>query len=246
MPFSWIEGYKGAVVDAGIFNKTRHVGEGAEEPIAALRTQVQQWIRFEKSQYMSSRLRERERKSTIFTVWFSLWDLWYHSSKTRDEASKAINETIDTLFEQLNEVAEHWSGEVKVVMPEAIDPTFLPGWLATKTGPNGSDKTGDDQRNAVRLVEQWNDMLDNHASKWDRGQLYIYNTNEWLIDQVREQQLVVGKTSDHNGLGQASSPWDNVQTGCLGSVRKDNSSSSSPQTTEGLGRCADPNRYLFW
>jgi len=211
-----------------------------------LRTQVQQWIRFEKSQYMSSRIRERERKGTIFTVWFSLWDLWYNSSRTREEASKTIEETVDTLFEQLNKVAKHWSGEVKVVMPEAIDPTFLPGWKATRTGPNGNDKTGDDQRNAVRLVEQWNDMLDKKASKWDRGQLYIYNTNEWLIDQVREQQLVVGKTSDHNGLGGASSPWDNVQAGCLGSVSKDNSSSSSPQTTEGLGRCADPSSFLFW
>lgn len=233
-------------MNSDILNQTWNRGHEAEEPLADLRTQVQQWIRFEKSQYMSSRIRETERKSTIFTVWFSLWDLWYNSSKTPDEASKAIEGTIDTLFEQLNEVAKHWSGVVKVVMPEAIDPTFLPGWMATRTGPNGNDKTGDDQRNAVQLVEQWNEMLDNKASKWDRGQLYIYNTNEWLIDQVREQQLAVGKTSDHNRLGQASSPWDNVQIGCLGSSSKDNHSSSTPQTAEGLGRCSDPSKYLFW
>ena len=195
---------------------------------------------------MSSRIRETERKGTIFTVWFSLWDLWYYSNKTRDEASKAIEETVDTLFEQLNEVAKQWSGEVKVVMPEAIDPTFLPGWTAMRTGPNGNDKTADDQRNAVRLVEQWNAALDDKASRWDRGQLYIYNTNEWLLDQVREQQLVVGDMSDHNGLGRAGSPWDNVQAGCLGSTSRTNSSASSPQTDAGVGRCADPSRYLFW
>ena len=241
-----MEGYKGAVVNSDVLNKTFNKGEEAEEPLADLRTQVQQWIRFEKSQYMSSRIREMERKGTIFTVWFSLWDLWYYSNKTKDEASKAIEETVDTLFAQLDEVAKHWSGDVKVVMPEAIDPTFLPGWSATRTGPSGNDKTADDQRNAVRLVAQWNDALDDKASKWERGQLYIYNTNEWLLDQVREQQLVRGELSDHNGLGQMGSPWDNVSAGCLGSSSRSNSSSSSLQTDEGMGRCADPSRYLFW
>ena len=195
---------------------------------------------------MSSRIRETERKGTIFTVWFSLWDLWYYSNKTKHEASRAIEETVDTLFEQLDEVAQHWRGEVKVVIPEAIDLTFLPGWITTRTGPSGNDKTGDDQRNAVRLVQQWNDALDNKASKWERGQLYIYNTNEWLLDQVREKQLVQGDLSDHNGLGRAGSPWDNVQAGCLGSTSKSNDSYSSVQTSEGMARCTDPSRYLFW
>lgn len=195
---------------------------------------------------MTSRIREMERKSTIFTVWFSLWDLWYHSNKTRAEAQKAIEKTVDILFEQLNEVAAHWKGEVKVVMPEAIDPTFLPGWMATRTGPNGKDKTGDEQRNAVRLAEQWNDALDSKARNWDKGQLYIYNTNEWLLDQVREQQLVAGEMSDHNGLGAVGTPWENVLVGCLGAVSKQNNSSGSAQASEGLGRCAEPDRYLFW
>lgn len=233
-------------MNSDVLNKTFNKGKEAEEPLADLRAQVRQWIKFEKSQYMSSRIRETERKGTVFTVWFSLWDLWYYSNKTKDEASKAIEETVDTLFEQLNEVAKHWSGDVKVVMPEAIDPTFLPGWMATRTSPNGNDKTADHQRNAVRLVEQWNDALDHKASEWDRGQLYIYNTNEWLLDQVREQQLVRGDLSDHNGLGQGGSPWENVSAGCLGSISNSNSSSSSPQTEDGMARCADPNRYLFW
>lgn len=233
-------------MNSDALNKTFNKGKEAEEPLADLRTQVQQWLKFEKSQYMSSRIRETERKGTIFTVWFSLWDLWYYSNKTKDEASAAIKETVDTLFEQLNEVSKHWSGEVKVVMPEAIDPTFLPGWATIRTGPNGNDKTADDQRNAVRLVQQWNDAIDNKASNWDRGQLYIYNTNEWLVDQVREQQLVVGELSDHNGLGQTGSPWDNVMAGCVGSKSKSNGTSTEPQNSEGESRCADPGRYLFW
>lgn len=246
LPYSWIEGYKGAVVDSELLNKTFNHGKEAEEPLADLKTQIQQWIKFEKKQYMSSRIRESERKGTIFTVWFSLWDLWYYSRKTKDEASKAVEQTVDKLFEQLNEVAKNWEGNLKVVMPEAIDPTFLPGWVAMRTGPNGNDQNADDQRTAVSLVQQWNAALDHKASSWDRGQLYIYNTNEWLLDQVREQQLVVNDMADHNGLGQAGSPWDNVVDGCLGSNVKGNTSSSLPETNTGVARCKNPSKYLFW
>lgn len=195
---------------------------------------------------LSSRIRETEKKGTIFTVWFPLWDLWYYSGKSKDEGSKAVEQAVEKLFEQLNEVAKHWRDGVKVVMPEAIDPTFLPGWVALRTGPNGNDQNADDQRNAVRLVQQWNAALDNKASSWDKGQLYIYNTNEWLLDQVREQQLVSSDMADHNGLGQTGSPWDNVEEGCLGSKVKGNSSSTLPETNSGVGRCKDPSKYLFW
>ena len=233
------------MVDSELLNKTFNNGKEAEEPLADLRTQVQQWVKFEKKQYMSSRIRDTERKGTIFTVWFSLWDLWYYSRKTKDEASKAVEQTVDKLFEQLNEVAKQWEGDLKIVMPEAIDPTFLPGWVAMRTGPNGNDQNADEQRNAVRLVQQWNAALDHKASSWDRGQLYIYNTNEWLLDQVREQQLVVNDMADHNGLGQSGSPWDNVVEGCLGSNARGNTS-SLPETNTGVARCKDPSKYLFW
>lgn len=231
-------------MDSGLLSSTVNKGNEAEEPLADLKTQVQQWIRFEKGQRMSSRIREMEKKGTIFTVWFSLWDLWYYSNKTQAEASKAIEETVDTLFEQLDLVAEHWGSRMKIVMPEAIDPTFLPGWLAMRTGPTGNDKNADDQRNAVLLVQQWNSALDNKAKFWDKGDLYIYNTNGWLMDQVREQQLEVGHMADATGLGQLGSPWANVNVGCVGS--NENGHKGSSQTSEGVVRCEDPTKYLFW
>ena len=231
-------------MDSGILNSTVNKSKIAEEPLADLKTQVQQWIRFENKQRMSSRTRETEKKGTIFTVWFSLWDLWYYSNKTQAEASEAIEETVNTLFEQLDLVAEHWGSRMKIVMPEAIDPTFLPGWLAKRTGPAGNDKNADDQRNAVLLVQQWNSALDNKARFWDKGDLYIYNTNGWLMDQVREQQLEVGGVADATGLGQSGSPWVNVNVGCVGSNEKGHKVSS--QTSEGVVRCEDPTKYLFW
>ena len=192
---------------------------------------------------MSSRVRDIEKKGTIFTVWFSLWDLWHYSKKTNEEGSKDIVKTINTLFDQFDRIAENWPPGAKIIVLEAMDPTFLPGWHAMRTGPGGSDISADEQRNAVLLVEQWNAALDKRASRWDKGQMYIYNTNEWLLDQVREQQLIDGELSDHNGLGASGSPWDNVSSGCIGNSNKTNSGAGEHA---GEGRCVDPQKYLFW
>ena len=244
LPFSWVEGYRGAVVNSDLLNSTTSSEKTGAEPLADLRTQIDQWIRYEKKIKMTSRVREKERKGTIFTVWFSLWDLWYYSRATNEEASKAVSATVETLFEQLDRLADNWPGELKVVMPEAMDPTFLPGWQLMRTGPQGNDQKADEQRNAVMLVQQWNAALDHLAQGWDKGQLYIYNTNEWMLDQVREQQLVQNDMVDHNGLGQAGSPWDNVQAGCVGSM--DRSHAETNDTLAGDPRCSNPSKFLFW
>lgn len=207
------------------------------EPLADLKTQVQQWLKFEKQQYDNTRVKEVERIGTVFTMWFSLWDLWYYSEKTIEEAEAAITKTLDTLFEQLDLIAEEWPSEMKIIIPEAIDTTFLPGWHSIRTGPRGSDPHGECQRSAVLLVEQWNRALDMRATRWNGGSMYIYNTNEWLLDQVREQQLFTSHLSDANGMGASQSPWNNVRSGCVETNKK-----SGEKTIQ----CPDPNAYLFW
>lgn len=209
------------------------------EPLADLKTQVQQWLKFEKEQYGNSRVSEVERNGTVFTIWFSLWDLWYYSEKTIEEAEVAVTKTMDSLFEQLDLIAENWPSELKIIMPEAIDATFLPGWHSIRTGPLGSDPQGESQRSAVLLTEQWNRALDMRATRWNQGSMYIYNTNEWLLDQVREQQLFTAHLSDANGMGATEPPWSNVRSGCVGR-------NASLAETLGLERCTDPNTYLFW
>lgn len=243
LPSVWTPDYRGVVVDSGVLNKTL-ASEPDATPLPDFKAQVDQWLRFEKKQYTSSRMREKEKKGTIFTVWFSLWDLWYYSKKTSDEGSKAISQSMDSLFEQLARIADTWPSDVKIIIPEAMDPTFLPGWQIKRTGPLGSDRTADDQRNAVQLVQQWNAALDKRASDWKKGQIYIYNTNDWMLDQVREAQLVIGDMADHNGLGQNGSPWDEVEFGCIGSVQHDHFVSN---ITKGeVSRCSSPEKYLFW
>ena len=244
LPSLWTTDLRGAVVDSGVLNGTLNSEQGDITPLPDFKMQVEQWLRFEKKQFTSSRMREKEKKGTIFTVWFSLWDLWYYSQKSNDDGSKAVSQSLDALFEQLGVIADNWQSDVKIILPEAMDPTFLPGWQIKRTGPSGSDHTADDQRNAVQLVKQWNAALDKRAMDWQKGQIYIYNTNDWMLDQVREAQLVIGDMADHNGLGQHGSPWDAVEFGC---VRDSQHGHSSPgETSGGAPRCLEPEKYLFW
>ena len=165
--------------------------------------------------------------------------MWYYSQKTIAEAEVAVAKSMDTLFEQLDSIAENWPVEMKIIMPEAIDTTFLPGWAKMRTGPRGSDPHGENQRNAVRLVEQWNRALDMRATRWDRGSIYIYNTNEWLLEQVREQQLYKAHLTDANGMGSTEPPWSNVRSGCV-------ETNATLAQASGIERCSDPSTYLFW
>ncbi|KAI4185311.1 MAG: hypothetical protein L6R41_004198 [Letrouitia leprolyta] len=244
LPSALTTDLRGAVVDGSILNRTLGAEHGDVTMLSDLKTQVAQWLKFEKKQYTSSRMRDKEKRGTIFTVWFSLWDIWYYSQLTSDAASEAIRLSMDTLFEQLGIIADHWPLGAKIILPEAMDPTFLPGWSTKRTGPAGSDHTAEDQRNAVQLVKQWNAALDVRASNWNKGQIYIYNTNEWMLDQVREAQLVIGDMSDHNGLGKSGSPWKSVHSGCVGSGEM--TSPSESQNIAGPKKCSEPDKYLFW
>lgn len=213
------------------------------EPLADLKTQIQHWLAFENKQYANSRVSKIERKGTVFVVWFSLWDLWYYSEKAIEEAEVAVTKTMDALFEQLDVISENWPLDMKLIIPEAIDTTFLPGWHTMRTGPWGSDTHCQNQRNAIILVEQWNRALDMRAVRWRGGSMYIYNTNEWLLDQVREQQLSAAHLSDANGMGANQSPWDNVRSGCVISNYEAHGVLGEDLTAD---RCSDPTKYLFW
>ena len=207
--------------------------------MADLKTQVQQWLRFEKQQYATSRVSEIERNGTVFIIWVSLWDIWYYSEKEHSNAEYAVSKVMEVLFEQLDVIAENWPTEMKVIIPEAVDITFLPGWHSIRAGTRTSPQHVDVQKNAVGLVEQWNRALDQRATRWQGGSMYIYNTNEWLLDQVREQQLSDAQLSDANGMGTLQNPWSNVRSGCKGTSK----GKSDPR---GEAQCSDPKTHLFW
>jgi len=212
------------------------------EPLADFRAQVQQWLRLEKQQFGTSRMETSERSGTVFAIWFSLWDLWYYSGVDLSDAQLAVTKTIDAFFEQLDLLAENWPFDLKVIVPYAIDMTFLPGWQMKRTGLSGPDVLAVNQRNAVTLVRQWNQALATRFSRWGKGEVYLYNTFDWLLDQVREQQLFSQQMADANGLG-IMSPWTNVFSGC---VADPNHKILTSGLAETVGQCSDPKTYLFW
>ncbi|KAL8803164.1 MAG: hypothetical protein Q9182_003336 [Xanthomendoza sp. 2 TL-2023] len=114
----------GAVVNTAVLNRT---SPARTEGIMFfdLQTQVSQWLRFERKQDTSSRLRVQEKRGTIFTVRFSLWDIWYSSQLDDDDASETIRQSVDSLFEQLETIADSWPTGAKIILPEAMDPTFF-------------------------------------------------------------------------------------------------------------------------
>ena len=80
-----------------------------------------------------------ERNGTVFTIWFSLWDLWYYSERDIVDAESAVTRTMDTLFEQLDVMADEWPSDFKVIIPEAVEATILPASHSKRTGPHASD-----------------------------------------------------------------------------------------------------------
>ena len=183
-------------------------------------------------------------KGTIFSVWFSLWDVWYDSQRSKEDSEKAIEDTINALFVQLDVLAKHWPLRVKIIMPKAVDPTFLPGWHATRTGPSGSDRTAIEQRSAVRLVAKWNSAIQERSATWENGHLYLYDTNEWIIEQIRDRQMEILNVAEKHDSDKSKSPWGNVTSPCVGNG--DQKHPNATETDDGIVRCLDPQRYLFW
>ena len=243
----------GSVVDNEIMNRTLGGFRAMSvsnvtideflNPIPDLRTQVQQWLHFEKRQYGAGRVQNVERANTVFIVYFSLWDIWYYSKGDLSSARAAVRSSTDALFQQLDVIAENWAHDLKIIVPRAIDITFLPAWHRLRTGPTGEDAWADDQRKAVLLVEQWNTALDHRASYWKSGQMYIYDANEWFLNQVLEQQLLSQKSADASGLGTRRESWQNVLSGCVISEDRVGESAGIDRNTV---RCSNPTNHLFW
>lgn len=253
MMYSWTTGSRESLIDNSILNSTwmnvsttGHPSfhpQDLGEPIEDLKTQIQQWLRFERQQFGTSRVQEAERKGTVFALWFSLWNLWSYSGGDSSNGQAAVGKAMDAQFEQMDLLADNWPMELQIIIPDAIDITFLPAWQQMRTGPTGSDPHAEDQRNAILLVEQWNRALDVRATRWKKGKIYIYNTNHWFLGQLRDEQLFSQKLVDANGLGVNPSPWNNVKLGCVGNSDKSHTGSHE---VEPIRRCSDPTTYLFW
>ena len=243
---------RGSVVDNDIFNLTIS-NAGASNGIPAdfglsgtslpdLKSQIRQWLRFEKHDNVTSSSQHLEKRNAVFIIGFCLWDIWHYSYGDLGVTQAAVAKTIDSLFEQLDFIAEEWTHDVQILMLNALDLTYLPIWHMERTGLLGSDNRADHQRKAVALAKQWNEMLETRASHWIKGSVHIFDAHAWLSDQILVQQLHEQQVVDANGLGLSSPIWETVDRGCLSSSEIEHIATREEDVTT----CLKARSHLFW
>ncbi|KAJ5369789.1 uncharacterized protein N7496_005881 [Penicillium cataractarum] len=231
--------YAGSVVDNAELDL---FGRLSQTKLADFKTQLKQWLDAESASLVGlseEQIRSRQDR-TIFVVSFGIWDVWSLVTKDYDKAAGSIERRIATLMQQLNHLSEHWgsgSDKLKVILTQTVDVTFLPGFTATG---------GDEYKDAVRILDAWNKKLRQAAKEWDRGTIYLFDTNAFVLDRIRDWQLYAAGIEEENGLGTNQDPgWENVGDACVESdsgiqvmMSKDKSKAKKP--------CDHPDKYLFW
>lgn len=198
-----------------------------------LRAQVDRWLTNEKEAMdnnpaggdMAARVNE-----TVFAVSFVVWDIWkFLHSPLDDHIKSSISRSTDSLFQQLDRLPEATgTDDIKVILMLSIDPTFLPAFDASTA-----------HKDMVSIVEQWNKELEEKAREW-QGSIYVFNTNEFLLDQIRGWQYYVGGILDSNGLWEQN-PWDDVEHPCAESTGKWMAFFGKDGK-----KCENPDKHLFW
>jgi hypothetical protein len=207
------------------------------------KTQVQQFLEYEKQKKrvgVPERLRKVDEWS-IFTVSFGLWDLLEYSTLEKEYALKAIDNSIEGLFENLDLLAKHVATPMKIVAPKLVDVTFLPRFQSRKD--IDKEHFAEDQHHLVFLWTYWNTVLSQAASQWKHGEIFMPNPNNLILDQVRAKQLYSKQISDASGMGKQEPLFDYVEEPCLRSKVHD---SVSELQAAGVEKCFDAPKHLFW
>ena len=206
-------------------------------PLADLKAQIANWITAETEavKEMDDEAIGMRQNRTIVVVSFGVWDLWNVIGRTYEDASKAVDRNVGVIMDQLNLLAETWgSNELKIILTLAPDVTFLPAYRAQ--GEPQITK----HKDAIRIMEYWNGELRNNAEDWANGTIYLFDTNSFLADQIRDWQLFAAGIEETNGLGKNEDPgWENVEDACV-------QSSQQWVMTSDTSECDRPEKFLFW
>ncbi|KAF2089837.1 hypothetical protein K490DRAFT_54277 [Saccharata proteae CBS 121410] len=207
--------------------------------------QVQQWINFEKQKGLDPK-RSNKQEWTIFTVFFGISDIWQYADADEKEASWAVKESIDTMFAQLDLLAEYTRGPIHVVLSKLVDITFFPEFQAQPVGPFPGH-----QRTAVWLQQQWNLRLEQAAGKWTKGFIHLLDMDKWLVERIKEEQVYASGMSTEDGSGGktvAKPKFCNVRAPFtpLPGPAPEYPFDMSDNKNNGTRDCKDASQYLFW
>lgn len=186
-------------------------------------------------QAMSAEAIGTRQNRTIVILSFGVWDLWNVVGKTYKEATQSIDNTLDVIMDQLNLLAELWGhNDLKLILTLAPDVTFLPAFRVQ------AEQHQAKQKDAISMSDYWNQHLRQRADGWGNGTIYLFDTNAFLADQIRDWQLFVAGIEETNGLGKNEDPgWENVEDACV-------QSSQQWMVTSETKKCDRPEKFLFW
>ncbi|KAJ5169404.1 Esterase SGNH hydrolase-type [Penicillium coprophilum] len=224
---------KGKNIGAVVDNKELDLlGRGSQTYTADLKSQLQQWLVAESAatkDFSEKAVRSRQDR-TIFVISFGVWDIWSLITKDYDAASKSVERRIATLMGQLDTLSEKLgTTELKLILTQTIDVTFLPGFQFA----------GDQYKDTVRILEEWNGQLREMVREWSHGTVYLFDTNAFMMDRIRDWQLYAAGIEEENGLGKNLDGWENVEEPCVESGFRVMMSKEKEQ-------CEHPDKYLFW
>lgn len=209
--------------------------------LADLKKQVQQWISFEKQSGVIAR-RAQNKEWTVFTVFFGISDIWQYTFQDNKASDDDINETMASLFAQLDVIAQHTQTRPHIVLPRVIDISFLPAFAQQPV------EFPDRQQSAVSLTEKWNNALEKAARDWTGGYVHLLETDKWLLKMIREQQMNKIGIADERGEGKGNPRFSEVRSPCVplphvGAQFPFDMSDTASNRTE---PCEDESHYLFW
>ncbi|KAL4803631.1 hypothetical protein BDV18DRAFT_162650 [Aspergillus unguis] len=227
--------YIGAVVDneqlSGTFLSLY------KSPLSDFKDQVKQWVETETKaiEQLDEQTVHDRRNHTVIVVSFGVWDMWNMIEKSYSDATKSADHSVGVIMEQLDVLSQNWGNDdLKIILTLVPDVTFLPAFR-----PVG-DQSVSQYKETVKLVSHWNQKLREAAVEWGKGTIYLFDTEAFVSDLIRDRQLFAAGLEESNGLGKNLDPgWDNVDDPCV-------ESSQQWVVTSESKRCENPEKFLFW
>ncbi|RPA87199.1 hypothetical protein BJ508DRAFT_97162 [Ascobolus immersus RN42] len=180
------------VIDSLLFNSTS----------PDLRSQVSSFLAAEKARNAAlnlptdfqQNLKSRAMKSYaqqkgLFIFNFGLSEMWQMSGPDSDrkKAEASVKAAIDMLFEELEALAVIWPEVLQAIVMLPVDVSLLPAW---KRERQPFDKDGHMQRMAFEMMRYWNKELEFRAAKWPRGEVLLWDVNQWFAEEVMRGEEV--------------------------------------------------------
>lgn len=231
-------GQPGALVDNGLhrnknFSLTPEEGEPTD-----LKAQIKEWNGEKdlETKQVSDSQGPTSSNETMFVFDFGLFDIWQAAVIEPSNGEYIVKASIDIIFQALDYLdnIKQERTTVKAILPLVIDITFLPAY------PKGIEVT----KHTHAFLKLWNDQLTEQAEAWEKGDLYLYDTNNFMIDSIRDRQMkaVNHEARDAKPVSVEQQPaFVDVSTTCLGPAPGDTVADATGNVV-----CQSPDDYLFW